>query len=111
MGYWKSAWNRGKDAKDPRLRAVANQSVARLAGMYARLGRIETLRPLLTSLKGRNIGGSAEQIVSTSWDALRAMDARPDDSFKCGPFALADVRQALGYSNALAKSIREAKSP
>jgi hypothetical protein len=79
--------------------------------MYARLGQIETLRPLLTGLKGRNIGGSAAQIVSTSWDALRAMEARPDDSFKCGPFALADVRKALGYSDALAKSIREAKSP
>jgi hypothetical protein len=111
MSYWESAWNRARDSKDDRVRAVANQSVARLAGMYARLGRIETLRPLLTGLKRRSIGGSAEQIVSTSWDALRAMEARPDDSFKCGPFALADVRKALGYSDPLAKTIREAKSP
>ncbi|HEY5706535.1 MAG TPA: hypothetical protein VIS96_13265 [Terrimicrobiaceae bacterium] len=111
MGYWQSAWNRAKDAKDPRVRAVANQSVARLAGMYARLGRIETLRPLLNGLKGRKIGGSAEQIVSTSWDALRAMEARPDDSFKCGPYALAEVRKTLRMPDPLAPAIREIKSP
>ncbi len=76
-----------------------------------RLGRIETLRPLLSGLKGRNIGGSAEQIVSSSWEALGAMEARPDDSFKCGPYALAEVRKTLRMPDPLAPAIREAKSP
>jgi hypothetical protein len=54
MSYWQNAWERAKDSEDPRLRALANQALAELAGMQARLGRIEVLRPLLGILKGRS---------------------------------------------------------
>jgi hypothetical protein len=111
MAYWKSAWERAKGSKDPRLHALANQSLAELAGMQARLGRIEVLRPLLGILKEREVGGSARQMLGTAADALHEMETRPDHSFKCGPFALADVRKALGVPNALAPAIREIKSP
>jgi len=111
MGYWKSAWDLAKDSKDPRLRALANQSLAELAGMQARLGRIEVLRLLLGILEEGEVGGSARQMLGTSADALHEMESRPDQSFKCGPFALAEVRKALGTPNALAPEIREIKSP
>jgi RHS repeat-associated protein len=111
MAYWESAWNRVKDSKDPRLHALANQSLAELAGMLARLGRIEVLRPLLGSVEQREVGGSARQMLSTSADALHEMETRPEKSFKCGPFALAGVRKALGIPNALAPEILEIKSP
>ena len=42
---------------------------------------------------------------------LNEMENRPDQSFKCGPFALAGVRKALGVANALAPEILEIKSP
>jgi YD repeat-containing protein len=111
LGYWESAWNRLKDSKDARLHALANQSLAELAGMDARLGRIELLRPLLGVLKEREVGGSARQMLDTSSDALHEMEARPDQSFKCGPYALANVRKALGIPDALASAIREIRSP
>jgi len=111
IGYWKSAWDRAKNSKDPRLHALANQSLAKLAEMQARLGRIEVLRPLLDILQAREVGGSARQMLGTCSDALHEMETRPDQSFKCGPFALADVRKTLGISNALAPDIREIKSP
>ena len=41
------------------MRALANQSVAELAKMHARLGRIEELKPLLEGVnkrRGRRIG-------------------------------------------------------
>ncbi|HEY5705897.1 MAG TPA: hypothetical protein VIS96_10020, partial [Terrimicrobiaceae bacterium] len=112
MDYWKSAWDRAKDSEDPRVRALANQSLAELAGMQARLGRIEVLRPLLSILEEREVDGSARQMLSTSADALNEMEHRPDQSFKCDPFALADVRKALGDAQcARPPAIREIKSP
>jgi hypothetical protein len=111
MSYWQNAWERAKDSEDPRLRALANQALAELAGMQARLGRIEVLRPLLGILKEREVGGSARQMLGTSADALHEMENRPDQSFKCGPFALAGVRKALGMPKALAPEILEVKSP
>ena len=111
MSYWKRAWDRAKNSKDPKLHALANQALAELAGMQARLGRIEVLRPLLGILKEREISGSARQMLGTSADALHEMEIRPDQSFKCGPFALADVRKALGIPDALAPEILQIKSP
>ena len=111
VSYWQSAWDGARDSKDPRLRALANQALAELAGMQARLGRIEVLRPLLGIVKEREVGGSARQMLSTSADALQEMESRPEKCFKCGPFALAAVRQALGISNALGAEILEIKSP
>ncbi len=111
IGYWQDAWERARDSEDPRLRALANQSVAELAGMQARLGRIEVLRPLLRILKEREVGGSARQMLSTSAEALNEMEVRPEKCFKCGPFALAEVRKSLGIANAYSPEILEIKSP
>ena len=44
------------------------------------------LGPLLGILKEREVGGSARQMLGASADALHEMEARPDKSFKCGPF-------------------------
>jgi RHS repeat-associated protein len=111
MSYWQNAWERAKDSEDPRLRALANQALAELAGMQARLGRIEVLRPLLGILKEREVGGSARQMLGTSADALHEMENRPEKCFKCGPFALAEVRKSLGIANAFSPEILEIESP
>ena len=58
MSYWQSAWDRAKDSDDPRLRALGNQSLAELARIQARLGRIEELKPLLRGVNRREAGGS-----------------------------------------------------
>ena len=85
MACWESSWQTARSSQDPRLHALANQSLAELAGMEARLGRIEMLRPLLGILTQREVDGSARQLLDTSSDALHEMEARPDQSFKCGP--------------------------
>ena len=110
LSYFQSAWDRAKDSEDPRLRALANQSVAELVGMQARLGRLEVLGPLLGDLNKSEAGGTARQMLASSADALHRMESRPEQSFKCGPFALAEVRRALGMPKALAPEILEIKS-
>ena len=111
MSYWQSAWDRAKDSDDPRLRALANQSLAELARMQARLGRIEELKPLLQGVNRREAGGSARQMLEASAEALHRMENNPSESFKCGPFALAEVREALGMPEAFAPAIRDIASP
>jgi hypothetical protein len=36
---WKRSWELARGSKDPRMRALAHQSVAQLARMHARLGK------------------------------------------------------------------------
>ena len=111
LGYWESAWQRAKNSKDPRLQALANQSVAELAQMQARLGRIEELKPLLGGLNKSEAGGTARQMLQSAAEALHTMQTDPGQSFKCGPFALAEVRKALGIPEAFARPIIEIQSP
>ena len=111
MSYWQNAWGRAKDSEDPLLRALANQSLAELARMQARLGRIEELKPLLQGVNRREAGGSARQMLEASAEALHRMENNPSESFKCGPFALAEVREALGMPGAFAPAIRDIESP
>ena len=111
MSYWQSAWELARGSKDSRMRALAHQSVAELAKMQARLGRIEELKPLLERINKREAGGSARQMLESSAEALHRMEKNPSGSFKCGPFALAEVREALGMPGAFAPAIRDIESP
>ena len=93
------------------MRALAHQSVAELARMQARLGRIEELKPLLEGINKREAGGSARQMLEASAEALHRMENNPRGSFKCGPFALAEVREALGMPDGFLAGIRDIESP
>jgi hypothetical protein len=78
--YWKSSWELARDSKDPRLRALGHQSVAELAKMQARLGRIEELKPLLGGLSKSQAGGAARQMLESSAEALQRMETQPGGS-------------------------------
>ena len=74
------------------------------------LARIEELKPLLGRINKREACGSARQMQASA-EALHRMENNPSESFKCDPFALAEVREALGMPEAFAPAIRDIQSP
>ena len=111
IDYWKKSWRLAQGSNDLHLRALAQQSVAQLSKMYARLGRIEELKPLLQGLNTDAAGGSARQMLESSSEALHEMEKNPSGSFKCGPFALGEIRKALGSPDPFAQAILDIPSP
>lgn len=97
MDIWQSGWNDTQALSDPHGRTVANALVARLSQLEAYLGRKETLKPLLSSIDDRSVGGTAAQLLTVSRTGLYDMVHHPDQTFRCGPLALSRI---LKYSNA-----------
>ena len=85
---WARAWALAKDAADPKGKAIADRAVGELAGLYARLGRMTELEPLLKSVEGREFIGAATELISGARGGLSEMKERPEVSFRCGPLAL-----------------------
>ena len=92
---WGQAWPLAKDAADARGKAVADRAAGELAYMYARLGRMTELEPLLKSVEGRTFVGSATEKISGAREGLWNMQNRPEISFRCGPMALQQIKLAL----------------
>lgn len=97
LDIWQAGWTDAQALSDPHGRALANAIVARLSQLEAYLGRKELLTPLLSSLDGRAIGGTASQLITDSHTGLYQMVYHPEDSFRCGPLALQGI---LKYGNA-----------
>ncbi|MFA7480371.1 MAG: hypothetical protein WC314_07690, partial [Vulcanimicrobiota bacterium] len=88
------AWEDLKSTEDPRLKPLADQALGEYALTLAHLGRVEDLEPLLESVKGRSLQGSATELVAAAREGLYAMKVHPEDSFWCGPLALKRLLQA-----------------
>ena len=97
MSVWQGGWKDAQALSDPHGRAVANAMVAQLSQLEAYLGRKELLKPLLTSIEGRPVGGTAAQLLTDSRIGLYDMVYHPEESFRCGPLALTRI---LKYENA-----------
>jgi RHS repeat-associated protein len=96
LEVWQAGWSDAQALSDPQGRALANAMVARLSQLEAYLGRKETLQPLLDSIHGRPVGGTAAQLITDSHTGLHDMVYHPEESFRCGPLALLRI---LKYGN------------
>jgi tetratricopeptide (TPR) repeat protein len=97
LDIWQAGWSDAQALSDAHGRALANAMVARLSQLEAYLGRKELLEPLLGSIDGRSVGGTAAQLITDSHTGLYDMVYHPDESFRCGPLALTRI---LKYGNA-----------
>jgi RHS repeat-associated protein len=97
LDIWQAGWTDAQTLSDRQGRALANAIVARLSQLEAYLGRKELLQPLLDSIQGRTVGGTAAQLITNSHTGLYDMVYHPDESFRCGPLALMRI---LKYVNA-----------
>jgi hypothetical protein len=107
---WKTAWELGKTANEPKGKALADRAAGELAYMYARLGRMEELSNLLQSVEGRVLIGSAAEKISGAREGLWNMQNRPEISFRCGPLALRSIQRSANPQSPLPTEILRSAS-
>jgi peptidase C39-like protein len=95
LAHWEQAWEIGKKATQFQAVALANESLAQLMRMNARLGRMGRVKVLLADAENRKLTGNAASMLSDTKDALALMQNDPSHSFRCGPLALAQIRASL----------------
>jgi RHS repeat-associated protein len=100
LDAWTKAWALSKDATDQKGKAIADRAVGELAYMYARLGRMDDLEPLLNSVAGRMFVGPATEKISGARAGLSNMKDRPEIAFRCGPLALHRIKLLSGTKDA-----------
>src|SRR5262249_55154866 len=97
---WNRAWLLAKDATDQKGKAIGDRACGELACMYARLGRMTDLEPLLKSVEGRVFVGPATEKMAGARGGLATMKDRPEISFRCGPLALHQIKLSTDPANA-----------
>ena len=107
---WRSAWDSGKALTNEVSMALANEAVGELALMYARLGRMQDLRQVLTAVDGRLFRGGASVSIRGARDGLWSMEHRPEVAFRCGPLALDRICAATDRAKAGNQLIQDSQS-
>jgi len=105
LAAWEQAWEIAKDETDLKSRAVGDRAVGELADLTARLGHPQELEFLLEQVKARDVHGPATERLAAAEQALWQMRHEPEDSFRCGPYALSKVSEAKRLGNALTTKI------
>jgi RHS repeat-associated protein len=88
LGAWEEAWAVASSATDVRGKALADRAVAELVQLHARLGNQGRLEQIFSEIEGRDIGGSAGELIAGAKQGLWEMQNRPERSFRCGPLGL-----------------------
>jgi RHS repeat-associated protein len=107
---WEAAWKLTKDQTDLTARALCDRAVGELAELNSRLGRYERLDPLFTELGNREVQGASTEKLLGAKQGLWLMQNRPQDAFRCGPMALAKIKDLSGSSDAVNDKIRASRS-
>jgi RHS repeat-associated protein len=95
IAAYRSVWDSCKTRPEESAVALANQAVAELAAMHARVGRKAELAALLEEVKSRTFQGNAAVQHALANEGLAGMLARPEVSFRCGTHALTNVARTL----------------
>jgi RHS repeat-associated protein len=104
LAAWERAWPLAKSASDLKGKAIGDAAAGELAYMYARLGRMAELETLLNELKDRVFVGPASEKINSARMGLDGMKNRPGIAFRCGPFALQQIKLSLTPTNAAAET-------
>jgi RHS repeat-associated protein len=104
------AWSLSKNENGRKAQAMADRALGELAELNARLGRFERLEPLLAEIEGRNIRGSVTEQITGAREGFSAMNDRPGMAFRCGPFALARIRDYQNPGTNYSATIQAAQS-
>nr|WP_253203981.1 RHS repeat-associated core domain-containing protein [Methylosinus sp. KRF6] len=96
LDAWRRAWVSGRDATEPRAKALTDGAVGQLIRLYAALGKIDDVSALFKDIGERPITGSATEAVQTARDIVRLSEKDPRHLFNCGPTALKALLTSLG---------------
>jgi RHS repeat-associated protein len=99
MAAWRETWERGKGITDLDSKDVVDGAMSEMAQFYVTLGWADELQALLKEMDGRPLRGAAYVRVENARSALSQMQARPEHTYKCGPFALGRICANLGVND------------
>ena len=91
LDCWEQSWALSKNAQAPKQRAIADDAVAELLELNARLGRYDRLETLFKEIQGRNLNPAINTKIRGAREGLWLMLNRPQDAFRCGPMALSQI--------------------
>jgi RHS repeat-associated protein len=92
---FKSAWNLARHDGSAAGIAVADRAIGQLLTLEARQGHEQTLAELLQDVGARELTGAATEQLSGAKQALAVMRHAPEEVFRCGPYALAQLMAAV----------------
>lgn len=95
---FETAWLKARLGPAVAAEMLANQAVAELAVMHARVGHKDSLATLLAEVQTRNFQGNAKVQIDRAAEGLQAMNSKPEVSFRCGPYALGNMAELMGVS-------------
>jgi RHS repeat-associated protein len=107
---FRAAWDAGKNATDPRTKALADRAAGEYTKMLARLGRYSELKAFLKEVQGRQFVGQATELMVAGREGAALMETRPDVAFRCGPVALSRILRERGSSLRASPAIVDSKS-
>ncbi|MBP6350409.1 MAG: LysM peptidoglycan-binding domain-containing protein [Candidatus Obscuribacter sp.] len=110
LELWSSAWEQSKDESDKQKSLVASSAIANLMLLNSRLGRQDELKKYLAEVKGRAFFGSDEQKLVSAKEGLWSMEHKPECSFKCGPFAVNNLLNAVNKTHLMNPILEKAES-
>ncbi|BBU64376.1 hypothetical protein MSC49_43110 (plasmid) [Methylosinus sp. C49] len=96
LDAWRRAWVSGRDATEPRAKALTDGAVGQLIRLYAALGKIGDVSALFKDIGARPITGSATEALQAARDIVRLAEKDPRHLFNCGPTALKALLTSLG---------------
>jgi RHS repeat-associated protein len=95
LAQWQQIWSSGKDIADVNGCQIVDQAVGEWATLLVTLGRKSELTALLQGLKGRELHGAAAVRIADAESAIWQMEQQPKKTFKCGPYSLSRIQNAL----------------
>jgi RHS repeat-associated protein len=107
---WEDAWKLAKDQTAPEARAICDRAAGELAELNSRLGRYERLEPLFAEIGNRDVRGPATEKLLGAKQGLWLMQNKPEDAFRCGPMALARIKDLSNPSDSANEKIRTSRS-
>lgn len=110
LALWSAAWDQSKDESDKQKALVASSAIANLMLLNSRLGRQDELKKYLAEVKGRAFFGSDEQKLVSAKEGFWSMEHKPECSFKCGPFAVNNLLNAVNKTHLMNSILEKAES-
>jgi RHS repeat-associated protein len=84
---WKAAWD-GSKTETGKPKAIADEAIAQLVLLEARLGRKSELESCLAQVDKRRLTGTPKEMVHAAMRGDTCMTNNPGLAYKCGPYAL-----------------------
>jgi hypothetical protein len=112
LDHWLAAWEVTKDFSDGSRKKVGDFAIANLTRLLMALGRTDELSAIYQTWGSRVLdGGPLTQMWLRTHEKHLRMLAFPQDSYKCGIYALNRVGHALGLSYRRAELLNTQSKP